>query len=33
MLKLWDEIKLNSKVKVQNEINLHNLKKKVFSAS
>jgi hypothetical protein len=33
MLGLWDENKMNSKVKVQDEVNLHNLEKRAISAS
>jgi hypothetical protein len=33
VLELRDEIKMNSKMRVQNEINLHNLEKKASSAS
>jgi hypothetical protein len=33
MLELWDETRMNSEEKVQDEINLHNQGKKVVSAS
>jgi hypothetical protein len=33
MLELWDGIRTNSQAKVQNEINLQNLKKSAINAS
>jgi hypothetical protein len=33
MLELWDGTKMNSQVKIQNEINLHNQEKKAVNAS
>jgi hypothetical protein len=33
MLELWDGTKMNSQVNVQDDINLHNQKKKVVSAN
>jgi hypothetical protein len=33
MLELWDETKMNSQVKVQDEINMHNQEKRAVNAN
>jgi hypothetical protein len=33
VLELWDGIRMNSQVKIQNEVNMHNQEKRVASAN